>query len=590
MAEAVSVSLQENYGIGDSLSINLDRRACPFEEKSLEEFVESYRAMEDARNQVDEKGAKTAGTFTFKTSLVNRSEDLTDALDVGGQLSMSYGPVSGDAEVNFAKKHAMSDLSISLVVSGRQDGQIVKCDQVDFNKLKLAKFVNDQITHGDNPLDMARFQEKYGAYLIVGFEYGGRFHFISKTTLHSEEDKQTVDGKLSLKLKKVGLNIGGTANVNMDNREMKHSMETTTDFLIYPAIDHKLIHGAEGIIDLLTKMGSPPEPTEEKDDGPSAKQGGNLQAELAKKTENLFSSMSRKVKAIVIKMDTIRCVDEAFSTAKLARQSVSTFFAYANPMYFGLCSMVESLKTMKDSLMSHGEEYNNMKEEFKKRRHILTKKKLFYENIGCDLMTLHKAAEVYVEKALAMDSKEDEDVNSKEKWDFIGEDLEDLKDDFREKIFLPYNKAMDRISKGVEDEEPKEEEKEDVTSRLETLEAGLDTLEYDLGGSRSGDLNLQNGWRPSPEYGRPRWIKFGKFVMLQGAVKWDSGYRSDDDYDKRVIAILPKECRPGGPEDKIFFWQDSGSFTTIWVDGSILCSTIKAVRWYLAGIVFEAKQ
>merc|ERR1719447_1197488 len=109
-------------------------------------------------------------------------------------------------------------------------------------------------------------------------------------------------------------------------------MDTTTDFDIYPAVDTELIHGKDGIIEYLTKIGSPfgqsGSDDDDKDDD-----GDNLEATLAKKSEKLFSSTPKRVRAIVISLDTIRCVDEAFSQQKMERVNMSTFFVYANPMY-----------------------------------------------------------------------------------------------------------------------------------------------------------------------------------------------------------------------------------------------------------------
>jgi len=506
MAEAVSISLQKNFGIGDSLSANMDRRACPFSVESLKMFVKSFQVLQTNRNKVDrvqtpqrqgdkkgvsideeahsddqdddddaadaeeenhphelkeesldseavntdlKEGSMTAGTFTFTVRFVKSNEDLTKALDAGGSLSLTYGPVSGDADVQFGKKHTMSDLSVSLVVTGRQEGQTVKCNLVDINNLQLAPYVKTQIEQKSDMMSMAKFKEKYGAYFIIGFEYGGNINFISKTTVHSDADKTTVEGNIKLGLKEAGLDVGGSASVKVNNNDVHHAMETTTDFSIYPSVDSELVNSDTGIIALLSALGNPNLPI------PDALKHQNTQSLLARKSEELFSSTSKRVRAIVISMDTIRCVDEAFSKVEMERQNLNTFFAYANPMYFALCSMTETLKSMRENLLKYDAEYKEMKPVLTEWKKKVNAMRLFYENIGCSLTSLHEAAKVYTDKALGYDFDEDDVddpdaiVNAKHRTmmlTYIGKDRDDIMDEFQEKVIMPYNRAMDQIA------------------------------------------------------------------------------------------------------------------------------------------------
>ena len=197
MAATVVIQSQDNYGIGDSLNLQLERRSSPFTSESIEEFAKAFTAREEKRDDA-EKGPSTGATFKHSIEVVRTNKDFMKNLDVEGSLSASYGPISGDANIKFAQKNTMSDLDIALVVTAKQDDLIVKCDQVDFNKLQLRNSVSTQIKAGK--LNISQFKEKYGAYFIIGFEYGGHFTFISKTTVSSQHDKTAFDGSLSIKL------------------------------------------------------------------------------------------------------------------------------------------------------------------------------------------------------------------------------------------------------------------------------------------------------------------------------------------------------------------------------------------------------
>ena len=245
---------------------------------------------------------------------------------------------------------------------------------------------------------------------------------------------------------KVGLKIGGKAKGSYNEEDLRETAQTKNTLDLHPNVNSPLVYGDDGILQLLQVMADPTEKEIQED--------FNARRELVKRASKLFSSISKRVKAIVIAIDTIQCVDEAYND--LSQQRINVFFAYANPLYFNLCSMVESLSMFKKNLMEYDEEYKGMKEVLKQWRHKLDPMKEFYGALGVSLDMLIAASAVYVDKSLGKDVQKD-DKEKMANWKYIGIDGEDLMDEFREEIIVPYNKLMDKIWKQKQTEQKEEE-------------------------------------------------------------------------------------------------------------------------------------
>ena len=90
--------------------------------------------------------------------------------------------------MEFAKNNVDSALDVSLIVKANSYGRKGQMGMSETNKLKLKE---------TTAADLEEFQEQYGEYLIVGFEYGGEIMFSSTHSVRDSEDKLKVAGGLS---------------------------------------------------------------------------------------------------------------------------------------------------------------------------------------------------------------------------------------------------------------------------------------------------------------------------------------------------------------------------------------------------------
>ena len=90
--------------------------------------------------------------------------------------------------MEFAKNNIDSALDVSLIVKANSYGRKGQMDMSETGKLQLKE---------TTAADLEEFEELYGSYLIVGFEYGGEIMFQSTHSVRSKEDKLKVAGGLS---------------------------------------------------------------------------------------------------------------------------------------------------------------------------------------------------------------------------------------------------------------------------------------------------------------------------------------------------------------------------------------------------------
>ena len=90
--------------------------------------------------------------------------------------------------MEFAKNNIDSALDVSLIVKANSYGRKGQMGMSETNNLELK---------GTTAENLKEFQEQYGEYLIVGFEYGGEIMLQSTHSVRSKEDKLKVAGGLS---------------------------------------------------------------------------------------------------------------------------------------------------------------------------------------------------------------------------------------------------------------------------------------------------------------------------------------------------------------------------------------------------------
>jgi len=407
-------------------------------------MIEFKKAF-DAR---DEKKQEKGGQISFHSKLVSDNDEMCDAMGLHGELEASYGPFSGKGQIDFAKKNSMSALDTTLVVHAEQTGRYVRCGQNDCNLLKL----NDHISPTDG---ISAFKAKYGEYLIIGFEYGGIFNFVSKYTAESSVDKMAIAGKLSFDIKNpLGLTLAGSAAVDVDNESSNTKINANVDWKLSPLVADDEKNGTTAsIIESLTKLANL-----------DAEWAGEKKEEikpnemLQKSLHSLFSKTAQRMNVILLPIENIMCVEKAFSVAESFAEQMSQFFKFVTPLYMDITSMEETLKQLKDYYKTRLVRHEHAEQIKKQKRWLseVSEMKAFFEMLGTTLPLMYKFARMRVELMLYGKEQGKKDVADEEKGDepvmdekvkernkkFIMTKRFEFKDRFDEEIMMPHNAFM----------------------------------------------------------------------------------------------------------------------------------------------------
>eukprot|EP01084_Bolivina_argentea_P251885 422653_1 len=443
-----SITYRENFSLGETLNVRLERTAPPFATASISEFVKTFKERE-------EKLDKVPGTFTFNSELCKDMKQTASAMGVGGALNLSYGPICGDAHVQFAKDNSNDLLSLTLVMSAEQTGVLRQNELTDFNKLELSETVLTQIHEG---MQFDEFREKYGEYMIVGWEYGGKFTYVTKYEVDSAADKISVEGGLSIKMNHAGLSVGGKVDGNYSSKDVKEKSGGKSNYRIDGSCDTKVLNGDDGIISLLSKISNPWAKTEE-----IVGVNGKLQSQLQK----FFAESPMKKRAIVIKMDTIKSVSDAFNVKN--SKLMQLFCMKINPLYFTIDGILNVIKKIDENWKDKDDEMDNKIIRWKR---TIRQKKDFMDHIGIDLATLYEYAKRAHEAVMKIHKTPKDDAKEEHEMDKditeIDEDM--LERQFKKEIFNPYNEIMEQKA---ENQKEKEKNAKQTLSDLEELKKQL---------------------------------------------------------------------------------------------------------------------
>mmetsp|Transcript_22931 Transcript_22931/g.20146 ORF Transcript_22931/g.20146 Transcript_22931/m.20146 type:complete len:596 (+) Transcript_22931:60-1847(+) len=331
------ISYHPTFLSGQTLDTNFAPVQPPFNIKSLPKLFDQKEFKEIPLTQ---NGSQEE---TFQ--LVMNSSDKVSSLGISGELDMTCGPVTGDANVKFAMDNINSGLSLSIIYRNSVTGKIKTVDLNDLDSLELADQVKQQI---DDGLTFNEFVEAYGQYIIIGFKSGGEILYDCTYSTKDSSDKLSVSGGLSLAYNDVpGFNVSGSVNGDFKQQDIQKSLDVKTSFRIDPSSDSKdqteLINNLNKLTSIAqtAKSENKVELVDLKNNIDAAAQA-ILNPEISSDTDLNWS------KAIIYPIGSIPCVSAAFAKQELEDERISGFLQYLNRLFIDIKSKSQDMEAMTD--------------------------------------------------------------------------------------------------------------------------------------------------------------------------------------------------------------------------------------------------
>eukprot|EP01084_Bolivina_argentea_P026094 48481_1 len=326
--------IKDNILLGGTINTQFEPAQSPFDEKSSIDLF-----SEDTFNKLPFGGK---GTYTSSFELVRTEKEKAKALGVSGKMNLTYGPVTGDANVKFAMNNTNGTFGLSVMYSASHEGQKRLYDMKALNALKLNDHVSDAIkgTKGI-PLTFDEFTQKYGRYVVIGYEYGGSILFDMQYSTKSSQDKKSVIGGLHLAYGKCGFQISGQVKGNYSQKDINKSFNITTSISINPSTidpnETKLLASFDTLQNASTT--STTDLSSLKDQIDAA-----VYSILNPNPPTNVDISLNKSNAILLPIQSIPCVSYAFSESELKQaEYITGFFGYINPLYLDLKSKLQNI-------------------------------------------------------------------------------------------------------------------------------------------------------------------------------------------------------------------------------------------------------
>jgi len=533
-----SVSTRGDYSVGTTLNAKFELRPSPFSDESMKAFTGLFTEIEAKK----EKDIKEGGNLTYSSKLVSNNDDMCKAMGLSGKLSCSYGPFTGSGELDFAKDNSMSSNDTAFVVTAIQSGHYIRCDLNDRNVLKLRKSVIDQMQQTE--MTAADFRIEYGEYLIIGFEYGGKLNFISKYKADSQDEKMAIHGKLSVGIDTGLLKLTGDASIDVDESESKVQINADVEMKLFPSVldQDKDNQGVTSkILSALTQLAqldsTPMKPNDDQ------KEETSPNKVLLHCTQELFSGSSRRMNVILIPLDTVTCVAEAFRVAENQSLSMSIFFAFVTPLYLDISSMILTITQFKEYYKAnrskdkcYAAQRDSTKAVYGKWSVTLSAMNGFFENLGAKLPLLYLYAEARGDLLTRGDTaKIPESKYTERNKGFILTHRSSFKELFYDEIEEPHEKFMASLPKT----KPREKK---VCGLVKQIELKVSKHRGHSFGDQGHPRNLLDGKGTETGY----YSKYGEsaigdwieFVMSEEAVVVPTKIRIRNDDGRMAIKVI----------------------------------------------------
>ncbi|KAH8627321.1 hypothetical protein IG631_17089 [Alternaria alternata] len=144
---------------------------------------DSELAIEVKPNIDSEK--HVAQSVIYKTSVIDKTTDVTDNLNVSGAFSIKYDQLKVEGNAKFVDTDKIKNSDVSIMISVKVVNQSIYDHQ-------LLKF---QPVSGIKDLTAQRLIEVYGDSFISGWQEGGEFLAIISIKAKNREDAQTIVGE-----------------------------------------------------------------------------------------------------------------------------------------------------------------------------------------------------------------------------------------------------------------------------------------------------------------------------------------------------------------------------------------------------------
>jgi len=310
----INMPASNNWVIGTTLDGMLNSGPpSPFTTQSIQDFEDAWEAKDEWLQQ---------GAFTMTTNIVTSQEDAVEAMGVSGSLEFSYLMFSGDAHLKFTKENIQSSSDVSVIIKASAAGRKQQMSLAETNMLEL----KDTIAVND----IEDFTSIYGAYLIVGFEYGGEILFQSTHSAKSSEDKMAIEGGLSLSFASAGFDIAGSADVNYEKSDISKSVDDSKKWSIRP---NTWGSDATSLISSLSSIAT----------GGMA-DDDTLYESLALSAQSLLSADDAEpIKAIVISLSSVSAVSDLLVNNAESEDTIP-FVSFLNELYMAVEGLAKQLK------------------------------------------------------------------------------------------------------------------------------------------------------------------------------------------------------------------------------------------------------
>jgi len=317
-----NVASINNFAIGMTFDASLrSGRPSPFTAESISAFVAAWDAKEDDFEHQE--------TFKMSMDIATSQQEVVEALGIEDSLKLSYMFVSGDSHLSFAKQNIQSALDVSVIIKASTMSHKKQLDLSDCDLLELRDITSE---------DIEEFESLYGAYLLVGYEYGGEIVFQSTHSAQSNEDKLAIAEGLSVAFGSVGFDVAGVAEIagykksDIYEKSVSHSEEYSISPNSWSAEAQSLITPLS-----LISQGF-------MDDDPE------LYTLLAQSAQSLLSSDTAPIKAIIIPLTSVPAVRDAFGETADSADTVDTvpFMTFLNEMYMAVEGLTKQLKLVED--------------------------------------------------------------------------------------------------------------------------------------------------------------------------------------------------------------------------------------------------
>lgn len=323
----INLPAKGNWKIGTTLDSFFDSGSpTPFTDDSITAFEEAWNSKE----------FETAGSFTMTADILSSMDEKIDMLNIKGELSVSFAMFSGDAHMSFLNENVQSETDVSVMVKASSTGKKKQMDLSQTNILELKDSTIDELEE---------FEKMYGAYLIVGYIYGGEIIFESIYSANNQKDKTKVEGGLAASFNQGGFEISGSADVGYESSDTLSEVSSNTKWSMRPNVNAADETAVNDLISTLSALARG-----------DASDDNTLHEKLSLSAQDILSKdFVDPIQAIVVPLRSVSAVHEKFLDNPDAADTVA-FMEYLNEMYLEVTARLMQIDMVTEQWSSQASE------------------------------------------------------------------------------------------------------------------------------------------------------------------------------------------------------------------------------------------